>query len=80
MKDGILMASDMNDYFNKKKSENNSGFNKKSTGGSGGEDRLTENITLNFAKVTFEYDPQDKKGGGKGKIPYNFDIALNEAF
>ena len=26
----------MNDYFNKKKSENNSGFNKKSTGGSGG--------------------------------------------
>jgi len=29
------MASDMNDYFNKKKSENNSGFNK-STGGSGG--------------------------------------------
>lgn len=29
------MASDMNDYFNKKKSENNSGF-KKSTGGSGG--------------------------------------------
>jgi type VI secretion system secreted protein Hcp len=51
-----------------------------STGGSGGEDRLTENITLNFAKVTYEYDPQDKKGGGKGKIPYNFDIALNEAF
>jgi len=30
------MASDMNDYFNKKKSENNSSFNKKSTGGSGG--------------------------------------------
>ncbi len=29
------MASDMNDYFNKKKSENNSSF-KKSTGGSGG--------------------------------------------
>ncbi len=29
------MASDMNDYFNKKKSENNSGY-KKSSGGSGG--------------------------------------------
>ncbi len=33
-----------------------------STGGSGGEDRLTENITLNFAKVKFEYFQQDDKG------------------
>jgi len=33
MKDNIIMASDMNDYFNKKKSE---GGAKKSTGGSGG--------------------------------------------
>jgi len=33
MKDNMLMASDMNDYFNKKKSE---GGPKKSTGGSGG--------------------------------------------
>jgi len=35
MKDNITMASDMNDYFNKKKSENNSNF-KKSSGNSGG--------------------------------------------
>ena len=33
-----------------------------STGGSGGEDRLTENVTLNFAKVKFEYFYQDEKG------------------
>lgn len=37
-----------------------------STGGSGGEDRLTENITLNFAKFTLEYQPQDEKGAAKG--------------
>ena len=33
-----------------------------STGGSGGEDRLTENVTLNFAKVSLDYVPQDDKG------------------
>jgi type VI secretion system secreted protein Hcp len=33
-----------------------------STGGSGGEDRLTENLSLNFAKVKFEYFQQDEKG------------------
>ncbi|MCX9156619.1 type VI secretion system tube protein Hcp [Niveibacterium sp. 24ML] len=37
-----------------------------STGGSGGEDRLTENVTLNFAKVKFEYQPQNAKGGKDG--------------
>ena len=29
------------------------------TGGSGGEDRLTENVTLNFAEVKVEYKPQN---------------------
>ena len=33
-----------------------------STGGSGGEDRLTENVTVNFAKVKVEYTPQDPTG------------------
>lgn len=37
-----------------------------STGGSGGEDRLTENVTLNFAKFTYKYQPQDEKGAKKG--------------
>jgi len=39
-----------------------------SQGGSGGEDRLTENVTLNFAKVKVEYVEQTAKGG-KGATP-----------
>ena len=38
-----------------------------STGGSGGEDRLTENVTLNFAKVEFEYQQQAKTGGAEAQ-------------
>tara|TARA_B100001105_G_scaffold98043_2_gene78177 strand:+ start:2532 stop:3005 length:474 start_codon:yes stop_codon:yes gene_type:complete len=50
-----------------------------STGGSGGEDRLTENVTLNFAKFSFKYQPQDPKGAKKGgTMDYAFDIAGNE--
>lgn len=37
-----------------------------STGGSGGEDRLTENVTLNFAKFKYIYQPQDDKGAKAG--------------
>src|SRR5215469_6848979 len=33
-----------------------------SDGGSGGEDRLTENLSLNFAKVQVDYTPQNKDG------------------
>src|SRR4051812_15713662 len=39
-----------------------------STGGSGGEDRLTENVTLNFAKVKVNYVEQ-KPDGGAGDKP-----------
>ncbi len=49
-----------------------------STGGSGGEDRLTENVTLNFAKVKFSYTEQDPQG--KPKTPdkaFTFNIAEN---
>jgi type VI secretion system secreted protein Hcp len=49
-----------------------------STGGSGGEDRLTENVTLNFAKVKFVYTEQDATG--KAKTPakeMTYDIAQN---
>ena len=48
-----------------------------STGGSGGEDRLTENVTLNFAKFQLDYKEQAKAGteGGKGKVVW--DIAAN---
>jgi len=46
-----------------------------STGGSGGEDRLTENVTLNFAKVKFEYQPQDAKGVLGAVKAFTWDIA-----
>jgi type VI secretion system secreted protein Hcp len=50
-----------------------------STGGSGGEDRLTENVTLNFAKVKFEYTPQKPDGTAGTVVPYTWDIAKNVA-
>jgi type VI secretion system secreted protein Hcp len=48
-----------------------------STGGSGGEDRLTENVTLNFAKYTFTYTPQTDKGAAGTAKPVTWDIAQN---
>lgn len=49
-----------------------------STGGSGGEDRLTENVSLNFAKIKYAYQPQDAKGAKDGgEIPITFDVAQN---
>ena len=48
-----------------------------STGGSGGEDRLTENITLNFAKVNFGYKPQTEKGSVEAYKPFVWNIASN---
>lgn len=50
-----------------------------STGGSGGEDRLTENVTLNFAKFKYEYTPQKATGGGDATVDFEFDIAANKA-
>lgn len=49
-----------------------------STGGSGGEDRLTENITLNFAKFKYIYKAQDAKGVGLPDKTYSYDIAKNK--
>ena len=49
-----------------------------STGGSGGEDRLTENVTLNFAKFNLDYTPQDDKGAAGTAIPAGWDIAANK--
>jgi type VI secretion system secreted protein Hcp len=50
-----------------------------STGGSGGEDRLTENVTLNFAKVKFAYALQGAKGAVAADAEFNWDIAKNAA-
>jgi len=48
-----------------------------STGGSGGEDRLTENVTLNFAKVKYEYFKQDSKGATASAGEFDYDIKGN---
>lgn len=48
-----------------------------STGGSGGEDRLTENVTLNFAEVKVEYTPQDEKGAAGAVQTMGWKIAEN---
>jgi len=49
------------------------------TGGSGGEDRLTENVTLNFAKFMYKYQPQDKTGAKLGGTKdYGYDIKANK--
>jgi type VI secretion system secreted protein Hcp len=48
-----------------------------STGGSGGEDRLTENVTLNFAKFKFEYKEQLDTGGAGASPNFSFNIAGN---
>jgi len=48
-----------------------------STGGSGGEDRLTENVTLNFAKVKVKYVEQTEKGGEGAKPEMGWNIAAN---
>jgi len=48
-----------------------------STGGSGGEDSLTENITLNFAKVHVKYVPQKEDGTGEAEVEFKFDISAN---
>ena len=49
-----------------------------STGGSGGEDRLQESVTLNFAKISLDYVPQNDKGAAGTPIPMSWDIASNE--
>lgn len=50
-----------------------------STGGSGGEDRLTENVTLNFAEFKLEYTPQKPDGTGDSAKEVAWNIAKNEA-
>ncbi len=49
-----------------------------STGGSGGEDRLTENVTLNFRDFKLTYTPQDATGAGGGAVDFGFNIAENK--
>jgi type VI secretion system secreted protein Hcp len=48
-----------------------------STGGSGGEDRLTENVTINFGKFEVIYTPQKADGSGGAEIPVAWNIPAN---
>lgn len=50
-----------------------------STGGSGGEDRLTENISINFKIVTYNYVPQKEDGTGDAALTFAWNIAENAA-
>ena len=47
------------------------------TGGSGGEDRLTENVTLNFAKVEVGYTPQKPDDTGDAEISLIWNVEKN---
>ena len=50
-----------------------------STGGSGGEDRLTENVTLNFSQFDVADQAQKATGGPDGgEVFAKFDIAANK--
>ena len=48
-----------------------------SMGGQGSDDRLTENVTLNFAKFKSEYTPQKPDGSGDAAVEGTFHIAKN---
>ena len=49
-----------------------------SKGGSGGEDRLTENVTLNFRKFKYTYTTQSKDGSAGPKVDFGWDIASSK--
>ena len=48
-----------------------------SCGGSGGEDRLMESVSLNFSKVKYEYTPQKPDGSPDSAKEMIYDIAEN---
>ena len=50
-----------------------------SLGGSGSEDRLTENVTLNFGKFKYVYTVQEKTGAAGAAPECKWDIAKNES-
>jgi type VI secretion system secreted protein Hcp len=48
-----------------------------STGGSGGQDQLTESVILNFGKVKVDYVEQKADGTEGDKPTMNYDVAQN---
>lgn len=49
-----------------------------STGGSGGEDRLTANVTLNFGDITVAYTPPADAGPVMSK-PFHYNVVTNKS-
>ncbi len=49
-----------------------------STGGSGGDDRLTENVSLNFKKFHTTYTPQSDDGTAGAAVEAKWNIAENK--
>lgn len=49
-----------------------------SMGGSGGEDRLTENVSLNFAEFEYAYKPQKTDGTEEAPKEFKFSIQENK--
>lgn len=47
------------------------------SGGSAGEDRLTENVALNFARVEVTYTPQDARGQVGKPVTMSWNVAEN---
>ncbi|MCF6236918.1 MAG: type VI secretion system tube protein Hcp [Gammaproteobacteria bacterium] len=48
-----------------------------STGGSPGEERLTETVNLSFAEVEVEYTAQEDQGAGEAGIVFGWNIEQN---
>ncbi|MEO7350414.1 MAG: type VI secretion system tube protein Hcp [Marmoricola sp.] len=48
-----------------------------SVGGSGGEDRLTENVTLNFARFKYSYTQQEIDGSTDTPVSMSWNIAAH---
>ena len=49
-----------------------------SLGGSPGEESLTENVSINFAKFKYIYTPQMDDGSGDAEIEAGYDVRTNE--
>ncbi|HYD45679.1 MAG TPA: type VI secretion system tube protein Hcp, partial [Phenylobacterium sp.] len=49
-----------------------------STGGSGGEDRLTETISINFAQIKMKYVEQLETGDAGGDSGFGYNMKKNE--
>ncbi len=47
------------------------------TGSSGGDDRITEHVSFNFAKFECAYTPQKEDGTGDAEIKLNWNIEQN---